>query len=439
MRDFIDQLDEKGKLIKIDKKVDTKFEIASILRKLDGRAVLFSNVKDYDIPIIGGLCSSRELISAGLTTTPDKLLFKLADALENPSKPTIIDKGPCQEVAREDVENIPFLTHYAKDRTPYMTSSVVIANDSEYGQNMSIHRIMVLDPKHLIIRLCERDLNEYLNRADGELDIAIALGNDMSVLVTEAMRMAIDVDEFDIANSLNPVELVKAKTVDVLVPADAELIIEGRITKETGIEGPFVELTGKYDAIERQQPIIEITNVTHRKDMIYQGLVGGSNEHKYLMGLPREPTIYSEVKNVCDCRNVYITPGGCNWLHAVVQIKKKDSEDSKKAIEAAFKGHSSVKHVWIVDEDIDLFDSSQLEWAMATRFQGAKDMVLLKDSMGSSIDPSSEYMEGCDRKKTTKIGFDCTTPSDKKKEDFMIVKPPMKINLKDYGLDEKDL
>jgi UbiD family decarboxylase len=434
MRSFIGELDKKGKLIRIDREVDPKFEIASILRRLDGNAVYFSKVRGYKMPVIGGLCSSRELISEGLHTTPDKLMFKLANAIENPTKPEIVKSAPCQEVEEDDVSGMPFLTHHAKDRTPYMTASVVIANDPEYGQNMSIHRIMVLDPKTLVIRICERDLFQYLKRAGGEMDIAIALGNDMGVLVAEAMRVPIKQDEFEVANTLSKVKLVKAKTVDCYVPADAEIIIEGRITKRTGAEGPFVELTGKYDAIERQQPIIEIKKVTRRKDPIYQALVGGSNEHKILMGLPREPTIYNEVKKVCDCRNVYITPGGCNWLHAVVQIRKKGPGDGKKAIEAAFKGHSSVKHVWVVDEDVDPFKPAEVEWSMATRFQGDKNMVVIPNTEGSSIDPSSEYIEGCDRKRTTKVGFDCTMPWGKKKEDFTLVEAPMKIDPKDYGV-----
>ncbi|MFH0862031.1 MAG: UbiD family decarboxylase [Candidatus Altiarchaeota archaeon] len=434
MRSFIEELDEKGRLIRIDKEVDPKFEIASILKRLDGNAVYFSKVKGYKMPIVGGLCSSRELISTGLGTTPDKLVIKLADAIDHPTKPKTAKTAPCQEVVEDDVSKIPFLTHYSRDKTPYITSSVVIAKDPEYGQNMSIHRIMVIDPKHLIIRICERDLHEYLKRAGGELDVAIAIGTSMSVLVAEAMRVPIKQDELEIANTLDKVELVRAKTVDVDVPADAEIIIEGRITKKMGVEGPFVELTGKYDSIERQQPIIDIKKVTRRKDSIYQALVGGSNEHKLLMGLPREPTIYNEVKKVCDCKNVSITPGGASWLHAVVQIRKKNADDGRKAIDAAFKGHSSVKHVWVVDDDVDPFNPLDVEWSMATRFQGGKNLVMFEDSKGSSIDPSSEYLEGCDRKKTTKMGFDCTIPSDRKREDFLRVEAPMKIDPKKYGI-----
>jgi hypothetical protein len=150
------------------------------------------------------------------------------------------------------------------------------------------------------------------------------------------------------ANVLEKTELVKCKTVDLEVPADCEFVLEGRITGEKATEGPFLDLTGVVDRV-RQQPVIEIKCVTHRNNPIYQTILAGKNEHKFLMGMPKEPTIFNEVNKVCQCRDVYITPGGCSWLHAVVQIHKQNADDGKKAIMAAFEGHKSLKHVvvWI--------------------------------------------------------------------------------------------
>jgi UbiD family decarboxylase len=145
------------------------------------------------------------------------------------------------------------------------------------------------------------------------------------------------------------------------------------------------------------------------------------------MGTPKEPTIFHEVEKVCKVKDVYITPGGCSWLHAVVSIIKQHKDDGKKAIEAAFKGHKSLKHVFIVDDDIDITDSSQIEWAMATRFQGSTDMVL-KNDKGSSLDPSADPVS----RETTKIGFDLTIPFDKKRNHFLRPSLPMDINIHDY-------
>jgi len=145
------------------------------------------------------------------------------------------------------------------------------------------------------------------------------------------------------------------------------------------------------------------------------------------MGMPREPTIFREVNKVCECKDVSVTPGGCSWLHAVVSIKKKNPDDGRKAIEAAFKGHKSLKHVWIVDEDIDVHNPHDVEWAMATRFQGDRDIVSKKEK-GSSLDPSSEL----ETRMTTKMGFDLTIPAGRDLKSFKKPELPMKLNLKDY-------
>ena len=155
----------------------------------------------------------------------------------------------------------------------------------------------------------------------------------------------------------------------------------------------------------------------------FHGLLPGGLEHKTLMGMPREPTIYKEVSKVCRVKDVYITPGGCSWLHGAVSIYKEGPEDGKKAIEAAFRGHKSMKHVFVVDDDIDIHNPNELEWAMATRFQGDRDMVL-KHEKGSSLDPSSDL----ETRMTTKIGFDLTIPWGRDKKDFQ--KPPLPVDLR---------
>jgi len=186
-------------------------------------------------------------------------------------------------------------------------------------------------------------------------------------------------------------------------------VLEGRIAEETASEGPFLDTTGILDRV-RQQPVIEVKCITHRRNPMYQTLLPGRSEHKFLMGMPREPTIFNEVNKVCECKDVYITPGGCSWLHAVVQIKKQKPDEGKKAIEAAFKGHSSLKHCVIVDDDINIYDQNDVEWAIATRFQADKDAVILPNQRGSSLDPSGDLTEG--KKATTcKMGLDATIPS----------------------------
>jgi UbiD family decarboxylase len=169
--------------------------------------------------------------------------------------------------------------------------------------------------------------------------------------------------------------------------------------------------------IVREQPVIEIDLVTHRRNPIYHALLPGGMEHKLLMGMPREPTIFAEVEKVVHCTGVAITPGGASWLHAVVQIDKQAEDDGRKAIEAAFRGHSSLKHVWVVDDDIDIYDPLQVEWAMATRFQADRDLMILPDRPGSSLDPSGMHRPG-EKSRTTKMGLDCTIPWGADREKF---------------------
>ena len=204
--------------------------------------------------------------------------------------------------------------------------------------------------------------------------------------------------------------MVRCLTNDLRVPAEAEFVLEGRITHRTVAEGPFVDLTETWDIV-RQQPVIEIDCITHRRDAIYHALLPGQLEHKLLMGMPREPSIYAAVNDVCTCRNVSITPGGASWLHAVVQIDKQHADDGRKAAEAAFRGHGSLKHVVVVDADIDLYDPQDVEWAIATRFQADRDLMVWEDQPSSSLDPSAPHVPG-QKSRSAKMALDATIPWD---------------------------
>jgi UbiD family decarboxylase len=205
-----------------------------------------------------------------------------------------------------------------------------------------------------------------------------------------------------------------------MIPAEVEFVLEGTVYYDRRhAEGPFVDLTGTQDVI-RNEPVFSLKAVTHRKEAIWQALLPGSLEHKLLMGMPREPTIFQEVNQVVKCLDVNVNPGGCSWLHAIVQIDKQREDDGWKAIQAAFSGHRSCKHVFVVDQDIDIYNPLDVEWAMATRFQGDRDMVIMPPEPGSSLDPSAEP----GTKFTTKIGFDLTAPIDGNRTHFEKVQYP---------------
>ncbi|MGE5188204.1 MAG: UbiD family decarboxylase, partial [Betaproteobacteria bacterium] len=428
LRNFIEELQQKGELTKITKPVSTEYEMAGIIAALKEKPVYFENIKESSVPVVAGLVSSKENICRSMGITKEQLLPKLLNAIENPLPPQLVENAPCQEIVETDVDltKLPIMRYTDKDGGKYIPSAVAIIKDPETGtRNMCFHRLMLKDKNHLIARIVEnRGTDTALKKAGGELEIAFCIGNSTATLLAAATTLPMGVDELGMANALEKTNLVKCKTVDIEVPADCEFVLEGWITQEKATEGPFLDLTGIVDRV-RQQPVVEINCITHRKNPIYQTILAGRNEHKFLMGMPKEPTIYKEIGKVCQIKDVYITPGGCSWLHAVVQIKKQDPDDGKKAITAAFKGHGSLKHCVVVDEDINIYDPHDVEWAIATRFQADKNTIILSNQPGSSLDPSGDLSEG--KKATTaKAGLDATAPlattgKGFKKEDYIKV------------------
>jgi len=417
-RDFVNKLEKENKLIKIEKEISTEFEIANILASLDGKVVFFKNVKNYDFPVVGNVVSTRDLMASALRIKKEQLLRKLSWSINNLKEPEIVGKALCQEVDMGvNLNYLPILRHMPKDGGKYIGSAVCIIKDPETGiRNTCFHRLMLLDKNHFVARIVENRGTDTALKKTEELEIAICIGNSVPVLIAAATSLPHGTDELAMANALEETKLVKCKTIDIEVPVDSEFVLEGIITKERVPEGPFLDLTETYDRI-REQPVIEIKKITHRRNPIFYALLPGKGEHKNLMGLPREPTIFNEVNKVCKCKNVLITPGGTSWLHAVVQIEKQNEDDGKKAIEAAFKGHSSLKHCVVVDDDIDIYDSHDVEWAVATRVQADNDILVFTDQKGSSLDPSAIHPPG-KKAITTKAGIDATIPFGKTDKSF---------------------
>ncbi len=410
-RGFLEQLEKEGRLTRIRKEVSTDLEMAGIIDALGEKPIYFENVRESDMPVVGGLVSSKELVAKALDINMKQLIHKLSGAIENPLPPEVVEKGECQEVVKRDVNltKLPIMRYTAKDGGKYVPSAVSIVKDPELGRNMAFHRLMLISKNKFVARIVEeRGTDTALKKSGGELEIAICIGNSTAVLLSASTSLPMGVDELGMANTLEKTELVKCKTIDVEVPRNCEIVLEGKITKEQAPEGPFLDLTGIMDKV-RQQPVIEVKCITHREKPIYQTILAGKNEHKTLMGMPKEPTIYNQVNMVCKCNDVYITPGGCSWLHAVVQITKQNPEDGNKAIMSAFEGHKSLKHCVIVDDDVNIYDPNDVEWAIATRFQADNAAVIMPNQRGSSLDPSGDLTEGR-KARTCKMGLDATIP-----------------------------
>ncbi|MFX1588269.1 MAG: UbiD family decarboxylase [Promethearchaeota archaeon] len=429
-RQYLNKIDELRLLRKVDVEVSKKLEISGILKEMEPTQILFNNVKESKYRVAGNIFCTKEVIASYFGVAPADLIPMLSRAINDRSEPEIVSKAPCQEIIESeiDLDKLPILFHCEKDGGNYISSAVVVARDPDYGQNLDFHRAMQFSKEKFSTRVVRgRHFHQFLEKND-ELDVAFCIGNTPNVLIAGATSVDIGIDELYIANALEPLNVVKANSVDLLIPAEAEFVLEGRVyLEERHAEGPFVDLTETYDVI-REEPIFEVKRITHRKDAIWQALLPGALEHKILMGMPREPTIFKKVNETgVKCLDVNVNPGGCSWLHAIVQIEKKSEEDGRKAINGAFAGHTSCKHVFIVDEDIDIYNPLSVEWAMATRFQGDTRMIIKDKEPGSSLDPSAEP----GTKMTTKIGFDLTKPCEVKGKSFDIAEFP-KVDIHKY-------
>ncbi len=385
-------------------------DVPKLLARNQDRVVYVDNVDGYHV--VGNLWAKRERF---LRVLGKDLLQKMLRAIDEPMDYDIVEN----DMKSEDVnlDSIPIPRYYPGDGGRYITSGVVF---SEYRgkRNVSFHRIMLLDTKRGVIRLVPRDLHrmhlEAKERGE-EVNIAVVIGTEPNVLLAGATSVDYEVDEFRIASALHyfthgTVEKGIKLPNNVVVPYNSEIVLMGRITNEYEDEGPFVDITGTYDIV-RKQPVVEFDRMYYRSKTLHL-LISGGREHYNLMGMPREPTIYRAVKNEgVDVVDVRLTPGGCSWLHGVVKIRKKCEEDGRKAIYGAFKGHRSLKHVVVVDEDINIDDPYDVEFAIATRFQGDRDLIKMGPTRGSSLDPSA--YEG---HMTIKLGFDATMPLEEREK-----------------------
>ena len=395
-------------VIEITEELSSEYEVSRVLRDYPKDTVIIKNVKGFDMPVISGICNTRAKIAESINCEVSEITEKIIEASDNPIKVDKFTDFSEYNNLEVNLDKIPILTHYKRDGGKYITAGVVFARDPVSGiQNASIHRMMVLDDKRLVIRIVPRNLYTYFQNAQKEgkdLEIAIAIGMDPAILLASTTSIPIDYNEMDVANAFKDCELTLIKCGDLEVP-QADIILEGKISvTETVREGPFVDLTDTYDII-RDQPVINLEKMHIKKDNpCYHAIIPAGFEHKLLQGLPQEPRIFKSVKNaVPTVENVVLTEGGCCWLHAAVSINKQTEGDGKNAIMAALSAHPSLKHCVVVDTDVNVFDAEDVEYAIATRVKGDRDIMIVPNVRGSSLDPVAES-DGT----TTKIGVDAT-------------------------------
>ena len=373
---------EEGRVIDIDDPCSTDFEAPKLASETDD--LLFFHHLDGGRKGVMNVTASRASLSCALGIPEHDIVPRLAATGQNGA----ITEGERLHMGRPDMGALPVMKHFPLDAGRYLTAAVVF---SQYGgvENASIHRMLVADETHLVARLVEgRHTHSLLQDAllDGErLPVAITIGTHPAVTFASCTRVPQGKEMQYAAELLGGEIALNTCSNGVRVP-DAEIVLEGYIGSETMAEGPFVDITGTYDPV-RQGPVIELTGMYRKPDAIYHGILPAGNEHKILMGMPYEPKIFQAVAGVTRVKNVVLTTGGCGYLHGIVQIKKSTQGDAKNAIMAAFAAHTSLKHVVVVDEDINPFRMEDVEYAIATRVRADRDVMVIEGVRGSSLDP----------------------------------------------------
>ena len=429
LRDWLDHLAARDRLALIRDGVGLRFELAAIAKKLDGtRATLFPKPDGHAVPVISGLVSNRAWIAEAMGVEPSEMLARYQDAALHPIPWQEATDAPAQEVVHRKVDlaaQLPLPTHNEHDSGAYITAGLLIVRNPRTGvQNVSIHRLQLSGPNRLGVLLLPRHAHMFFDMAEqagAALPVAIVVGIDPLTLLASQAISPIDTDELELAGALQgrPLPVVKCLTSELRVPAEAEIVLEGRLLPQVREEeGPFGEFPQYYGERARRQ-VIEIDAVTHRREPLFHTIVGGGLEHLLLGAIPREATLLSHLqRSFPNVRDVHLSLGGVGRYHLYVQIAKRQEGEAKNVMMGAFAGHYDVKQVIVVDDDVDIHNPAEVEWAVATRFQADRDLVVIPNSQGSKLDPSTRDGVGA------KMGLDATKPLDAAEMVFKRIRVP---------------
>jgi len=429
LRDWLDHLAARDRLAILRPGVALRFELAAIAKRLDGhKATLFPQPGGHRMPIVSGLLSDRTWIADAMGREPHEMLAAFQEAALKPVPSVETNAAPAQQVVHRAVDLgalLPLPTHNEHDNGPYITAGLVIARNPRTGaQNVSIHRCQLSGPNRLGVLLLPRHTNLFFDLAEQSgvpLAVAIVIGVDPLTLLASQAIAPVDQDELEIAGALHgrPLPVVKCLTSDIRVPAEAEIVIEGRLLP--GVrepEGPFGEFPQYYSA-PAERHVVEVDVVTHRADAIFHTIVGGGLEHLMLGAIPREATLLTHLQRTFpNVRDVHLSRGGVGRYHLRVQISKRQDGEAKNIMLGAFAGHYDVKQVIVVDDDVDIHDATQVEWAVATRFQADRDLLVVSETQGSKLDPSTRNGIGA------KMGLDATKPLSAAEMEFKRIRVP---------------
>ncbi|HET9882788.1 MAG TPA: UbiD family decarboxylase [Candidatus Binatia bacterium] len=425
LREFLKVLEEEHELQKIKVEVDPKHELGAICKIHNERpnspALLFENLKGHTIPVVGQLLASDRRVALALGLSQENVFNETVQRASNPIAPKLVSKGASQDVVLEgadvDLTKLPLCTNNPRDGGPYITAGHVIIKDPEYGMNLSIYRMMLVSKNEVTLRFTPgHDGYDFMKNAEkrgqNKFEVAVCIGVPPAVYVASQFEPRIGVYELDIAGGLvdEPVEVVKCRTIDLEVPALAEIVLEGELTipAKTGDEGPFGEFCGYTTAQVPNERIMTVKAVTHRKNPVYHNIWLGKppHEHLYVDALTYAVAAYQELKPAYPAlKKAYAPPWGVSIV-LLLQLEKRLMRPGivDNILAASLYTRSGKwKHVFVLDEDIVLEDPNEVLWALTTRFQPATDMFIIPRGITSSLEPSAS-VDGL----TSKLMLDLT-------------------------------
>lgn len=435
-RGFLSYLEEKDELKRIKKEVDPKFEVAAYIRKscdVSGPAFLFEKVKGFDKwRYAAALYSSRRRVAMGMgCESEQQVLERYRDAVEKPVEPKIVGDGPCQEVMMKgdavDLGKIPLSTHSGRDAGLFITSAVEIAKHPDTGTRLlGIHRLQLRGKDELAFwGPPEKRIGRAFLRSQDmgkPLDIAVVIGNEPAVDLASQAKVQHDVDKMAIAGAIRKeaIALVPCKTVNLEVPRGAEIVIEGKMMPNTQrAEGPFGEVTGVYSGTT-MSPTIKVTAITMRSQPIMHTVLAGiAPSENGNMVIPAMLEAINRMANqACpEVRSVNVT--GNSYYTVLISIKKRHEGEAWNVISTVLGGIYQTKYCYVFDDDINVFDQNDVQWAFETRMQPHKNAHTFPVMVGAPLDPSAPIP-----RHTSKMGFDCTIPLNADRSKFEKVRVP---------------
>uniref|UniRef100_A0A7C4F8K2 Anhydromevalonate phosphate decarboxylase n=1 Tax=Thermofilum pendens TaxID=2269 RepID=A0A7C4F8K2_THEPE len=437
LRGFLKACAQENKLKVSKHSLMLEFEVAAAIKAAEPYPLIVRTEKG---PILSNILADRRRLYSAINSSSDAEAYRrLSEAMSNPVKLRPAEVNGYLSLG-DDLGKLPIPKFFEKDGGYYITAGIFLAKDPDTpALNASIHRAMVLDEKHLAVRLVPRHLHYMFSKAEKSnrsLPAAIVIGAPPAVYVAAASSPPYGIYEVEVANAL--IGGVLSGTSDLIegipIPLPCEYIILGEfLPGRRAREGPFVDILGTYDEV-REEPVFLAHEILARNSPLFYAILPSGLEHKLLMGFPREAAIWDSVSRVVPrVRSVRLTPGGGSWLVAVVSIVKTNEGDPKNVILAAFAAHPSLKIVVVIDEDIDPDDDGEVEWAIATRMQPSEDLVVITGARGSSLDPSADPLTLL----TSKLGIDATKPLSKRPELFERARIP--VQLEPSSLEDTDL